>query len=376
MNFYEILKTKKLGRGSPDYWTQLFAEHVGGKGEWKIAELTGTLPITFRSNGTALIDYRIYGTADGAGVQTENLWDESWVNGRYSSVGAYDSNPNVIASDPDKPIPVQSGTTYYIKQFKNVSKIEVFFYSGATEGFISYDTIDPDVSNSFVVPQYANYMRFDCYRPYGSVYANDIVISTAFPTAYAPYGYKLPLTVTSGEGSKTADVYIGDSKLGAEEYVDYQKQKVYKRTEQLFDENTAILGKEIRENGIFDNANWAITPLIPVEPQSYYSTLSFGVARLEYMSENDNNPTRTVASSKNPTLSTTHFIRLNLAISNLTTATLIGGSTPPKTYIPYLQPKDPPIPFPEFKTFKGTNTLDSTETLGEVTIKGQIKPQS
>jgi hypothetical protein len=31
---------------------------------------------------------------------------------------------------------------------------------------------------------------------------------------------------------------------------------------------------------------------------------------------------------------------------------------------------------PAIETFKGENTLDSTETLGEVTIKGQIKPQS
>ena len=31
---------------------------------------------------------------------------------------------------------------------------------------------------------------------------------------------------------------------------------------------------------------------------------------------------------------------------------------------------------PVIETFNGENTLDSTETLGEVTIKGQIKPQS
>jgi hypothetical protein len=36
----------------------------------------------------------------------------------------------------------------------------------------------------------------------------------------------------------------------------------------------------------------------------------------------------------------------------------------------------PPAPLPTIETFKGINILDSTETLGEVTIKGQIKPQS
>lgn len=106
-------------------------------------------------------------------------------------------------------------------------------------------------------------------------------------------------------------------------------------TENLFDKSTAILGKEIQLSSIVNNSAWAITPLIPVKPQSYYSTLSFGIARLEYMSENDNNPTRTTASSQYPTLSTTHFIRLNLAISDLTTATIVSGSTPPDHYIPY-----------------------------------------
>ena len=42
-------------------------------------------------------------------------------------------------------------------------------------------------------------------------------------------GYKLPLTLTSGTESKDTDIYIGDSKLGAEEYVDYGEQKIYKR---------------------------------------------------------------------------------------------------------------------------------------------------
>lgn len=108
----EVLKASKLGGGAPDYWTELFARRMASG--WKVTELTGTLPMTFRSNGTALINYRIYGTANGAGVQTEQ------------------------------------------------------------------------------------------------------------------HGYKIPLTV-SGTETKTIDVYIGDSKLGEEEYVDYGEQKIYKR---------------------------------------------------------------------------------------------------------------------------------------------------
>lgn len=39
----------------------------------------------------------------------------------------------------------------------------------------------------------------------------------------------------------------------------------------------------------------------------------------------------------------------------------------------YLVPTDPPVPLPAINTYKGENTLSSTETLGEVTVKGRIK---
>ena len=42
-------------------------------GGYEPAELTGTLPLTFRSNGTALLDYRIYGNTVETTVKTANL---------------------------------------------------------------------------------------------------------------------------------------------------------------------------------------------------------------------------------------------------------------------------------------------------------------
>lgn len=39
----------------------------------------------------------------------------------------------------------------------------------------------------------------------------------------------------------------------------------------------------------------------------------------------------------------------------------------------YLMPTDPPVPLPPIPTYKGENTLSSTETLGEVTVKGRVK---
>lgn len=38
----------------------------------------------------------------------------------------------------------------------------------------------------------------------------------------------------------------------------------------------------------------------------------------------------------------------------------------------YLVPTDPPASLPAIPTYKGENTLSSTETLGEVSVKGRI----
>lgn len=109
-SLYELLKASK-GLPVSDSYAALWGKSAAESG---IKTLTGTLPMTFRSNGTALINYRIFGTAEGVGVQTEQ------------------------------------------------------------------------------------------------------------------HGYKIPLTV-SGTETKTIDVYIGDSKLGEAEYVDYSEQKIYRR---------------------------------------------------------------------------------------------------------------------------------------------------
>lgn len=106
---------------------------------------------------------------------------------------------------------------------------------------------------------------------YSSVLSFKPLAKTVPDTGIIPHGYKLPLTVESGAQSQDIPIYIGDSKLGEEEYVDYGEQKIYKMSE----------------------------------------------------------------------------------------GTLV--------------PTDPPVPLTPVPTYKGENTLTSTETLGEVTVKGKLK---
>ena len=87
-----------------------------------------------------------------------------------------------------------------------------------------------------------------------------------------PAGYKIPISLESREQQSNYDLYIGSTKLGEEEFVDYGEQKVYKDV-----------------SGV-------------------------------------------------------------------------------------LTPTDPPAPLPAIQTYQGENTLSSTETVGEVTVKGRIAP--
>jgi hypothetical protein len=48
-------------------------------------------------------------------------------------------------------------------------------------------------------------------------------------------------------------------------------------------------------------------------------------------------------------------------------------STNPYLQSLFLKPTDPPVPLPAINAYKGENTLSSTETLGEVTVKGRIR---
>lgn len=219
-------------------------------------EIAGELPIDFRSNGDDLLGYKIYGTANGAGVQTENLFDKgSAVDGYWlqASNGATVAISGYCVSDY---IPIVAGETYF-----SYHTGRTFCWYDQTKTFIETSP----TGTSATAPQTASFLRVNLL-----IANKSIAVLTNFSTApdhYIPFGYKLPLTVESGEQSTDIPIYIGDAKLGEDEYVDYGEQKIYRRN---------------------------------IED--------------------------------------------------------------------YLEPIDPPLPLPAIETFKGENTLDSTETLGETMI--------
>ena len=240
MSLYEVLKASKLGGGAPDYWTELFARRVAGG--WTVSTITGTLPITFRSNGTALIDYRIYGTADGAGVETENLFDPTATDTSkgYANNSVIYYNGNVGASTAvwcvSEYLDIKDSTTLLLRmKSDNIGTAQspaIVFYdsSKARISGVQYDAQQMyNIIREFNVPNGANFVRFSAFKGENTTVEllKNITQQTA-PITYIPYGNKLTLTLISGTESKTNDVYIGDSKLLSGDYIDYESGKIYK----------------------------------------------------------------------------------------------------------------------------------------------------
>lgn len=260
MMLYDVLKASK-GLYVNDSFAMLWGKQLGG---WTVTTLTGTLPMTFRSNGTALIDYRIYGTAEGAGVQTKNLFSGKGATVNMGSIA--------LKRFLDSNIQVSLGEIYHINASSALCSRLAFYKDNARISTSSWVVSQ----SSITIPDNCNtaYVEVRNYA-YGAITDEQLATATKImltegstpPETYIPYGYKLPLTVTGGAESKTADIFIGDTKLGAEDYIDYESGKIVR-------------------NGT---------------------------------------------------------------------------------------PQDPPLPLPELETFEGTNTLDSTVEVGDVTITGKIK---
>lgn len=285
--FWEILKASK-GLPVADQYAALWGKKIAEAGGWKVTEITGELPLIFRADGSVLVDYRIYGTSEGAGVETENLWDKDDPSMRM--FGYINAQTKVVTASVYMSLsiiaPVLPNTDYTISKLSTsrfrVGEFSSYPQMGDIATVVHGDRDNPSGTDrgtilSFTTSSSTTYI-FAFVRNYDDPVTIEELINSIMvtkgstpPDHYIPHGYKLPLTVESGEQSQDIPIYIGSTKLGTEEYIDYGEQKVYKMSE---------------------------------------------------------------------------------------------GA---------LVPTDPPAPLPAINAYKGENTLSSTETLGEVTVKGRIK---
>ena len=192
--------------------------------------LTGTLPLSFNSRiEGALKNYRVYGTASGAGIKTEQLFDmnaKDTDNGfglrKYIvRSGNLSANSNYNVSEY---IPIQAGIQYCLYwAYTESTQPAVVFYD-SNKQYLSGKTYGSS-SNYVFTPEVDGYLRCS----YRINLASEISLTEGDePATELIYGYKILFTLTSDINSDDYVAYIGNSQLGATEYIDFVEQKVYK----------------------------------------------------------------------------------------------------------------------------------------------------
>lgn len=385
MDFFRILQGG-TGVGMSNFdrlWSQKFNDN------WPIITLSGSLPLSFLSKGDALTNYIIYGASSGVGDETENLInlataetfsatnlasEDKWV--RYNGTGA------VLR------VPCDSNTEYTLKYYGE-SPTSSFRVSTIATDDAPSSSVGSTVTVSDLVKTSGIYQatfttnstaRYLLFQPAQVV---DLLVLCKGPTApasYIPHGYQIPLTVTSNEQSITTPVYIGSSKLYEEEYLDYESGKVYKKKPNLV--SGIIQNASVNSSGklVYNDAlNSAVTP---IEQGKTYTMLyargSGATSNMicgffegeDYPELNDTtyNGSRLVWNAE--------YRTFTAPITGYLVSSCGLVVTDPVVYegeYPQLAPTDPPVPLPAINTYKGENTLDSTEDVGEVEITGKIK---
>lgn len=335
---------------------------------WETYE--GALPTTLNANGDNLRQYQVWGNTGGVGDRTINCFDYTQlVNGyTYNSDGQMILNPDVnrwnYAAIPF--IRVTPGATY-LRTSNLAPSGNIVNYYDNEKSFIAQVT--PGTGAPFTVPNNCYFIAFVI-----NVFTNDrkkymLTEGPTAPMAFVPFGYEADISISDGTNATTTPIYIGSDPLGKDEYVDYQAGKVFKRTENLLNY------LEIDYEHSWDNSgqkapptgtNNFASPMIAVVPgRTYLRTYDLSPtgnvfftydAQKNFLSRESagNNLPFTVGQN-------VAYITYNIPVRNDRLPELYmltEGSTAPSTCIPYLQPTDPPVPFPALPTCEGTTIVD------------------
>jgi len=405
MEFFDLLKASK-GLPVRDPLAVLWGKQLST--DWPVTEITGSLPLTFESKGGVLSNYRVYGASEGVGDETGNLLNMA------DLINAPPGVLNTADMDAVLTLTLRPNTTYTL----------------LSTGFGSTDaSLDSDIYRSvyFNGPNRGNCVFAG--RPRSSISNNDGVIKIGFMksrtnaqqyingSAYVcllegdhtsteddivPYGYQIPLTVTSGAQSITTPVYIGSTKLGAEEFVDYESGKVWKRRDNLF--NAEQIVTDSAQSSVYVRDGWLryttgpaamiinINGQIGEEYQFKFYAKNFSTTNsnnIRFVLEYGDGTTVTTVSNSYAASAERHLQfssdpeKALVRVKSHNTSSRAAGLDISQTLIvkadempeTYLQPTDPPVPFEAIQTFSGENTLSSTETVGEVSVTGRIKEQ-
>lgn len=375
--FWEILKASK-GLPVDDPIAALWGQNMSGG--WAVTELTGELPLAFLSDGSVLMNYRIYGTSDGAGVETDNMYnyqnrdpDNGYINNSYiRASGGLASNSNFEVSEY---VPIEGDTTYYLYWRINTSTAPGYVFYNENKVRVGGGSYGERRGANITTPSNARFLRFSVLK---NQYTPLIGLYMTQPDEPVPYGYQIPLSVTIGEQSTGCDIYIGDSKLGEYEYADYSEQKVYRKY--VFPEppSGAVMWGGVQRYWIDEEGRVnTVTRYVFPEGVEMRGVLIY---RDGYLTEPLTAETENVHTFA--TTGETADVRVRDIGYGFYIRPFILADGVYNYYEEYhiyaddsknVEPTDPPAPLPAISTYKGENTLSSTETVGSVTIRGRIK---
>ena len=205
-------------------------------------EVEGALPISIKSIGGNLSNYRIYGnTVNGnsVGDKTANLFNMNDYN--HVTVTENDDGSFYVTNVGQWSFSckVETGKTYFISweelnTVQNSSWLSVAIKAGYHVSYSQpcYKTTTKNLTPNVWYKQYVvftatdDYLSIDCINTY---IRNIMLVEGSTAMNYEHYGYKIPVTITA-DSAETTDIYL-DAPLAKSgnnaDYIDYAAQRRY-----------------------------------------------------------------------------------------------------------------------------------------------------
>ena len=298
-------------------------------------EINGNLPFSFKSRAEHnLKNYTVYGTANGAGVETENLFNVSDFISNYVAGYAKDGSGNIVESLEGSSgystytIPVNQNQIYYLRgktrpDPSSYGGFRLYFldsnlgWIGRTENINQYDETGV---YKFTTPANTSYLQVQ--NPVAMATPNmRLMITSNAPTTYVPYGYQIPITNTSGVTENLFDKDATDTNNG---YV-----------------NNAYLTEL---GSVTTDSGFCISEYMSVEAEENYTLNAPGLSSMTNASlcfydsnksfisgEKYNNRAPITFSSPANSM----FARITVHKSLISSYVFVKGSTAPSKYIPH-----------------------------------------
>jgi hypothetical protein len=311
-------------------------------------ELTGTLPLTFNSRvAGALKNYRIHGTSEGAGVETENLFDiETQIVGE-----GLDRNGSTVPSQTSNRsdyIAVDAETAY--TQYNNVidATYRIFQFFDANKEFLSdVGVTSSNRAHTFTTPQNCAFCRIAYPKNSTNVMLTE---GSTAPTTYIPFGYKIPILNTSGVTENLLNPENVEKGRIDDGVVGYQSGT----SALTWDNSTNRINYTITTQ-----YRGFVTEIFDVVPNSYYTlnyTLSDDITtRMAFYNSSDewlnediivyfsHSRPYTITIPNDASKMRIAFVATNSGNHYIETPMLVKGSTAPDHYIPHRYTSGIPI---------------------------------